>query len=147
MGGTISVMRNRRTLTSALSACWLAATSVHAVCLNGHPSVAEEYRTAKAVVLATVRTERLIPSADKEFYDGTLYRISVDKAFHGKLGSEAEIFSENSSGRFPMTVGRRYLLFIYSARGRMQVDYCGNSGLLSERGKELQQVEQLAAKR
>jgi hypothetical protein len=115
--------------------------------LNGHPSVAEEYRTAKAVVLATVRTERLIPSADKEFHDGTLYRISVDKAFHGKLGSEAEIFSENSSGRFPMTVGRRYLLFIYSARGRMQVDYCGNSGLLSERGKELQQVEQLAAKR
>jgi hypothetical protein len=65
----------------------------------------------------------------------------------GKLGNEAEIFSENSSGRFPMTVGAKYLLLIYAAQGRMHVDYCGNSGLVSERGPELQQVERLAAKR
>jgi len=28
--------------------------------------------------------------------------------------------------------------------GRPQVDYCGNSGLLSKRKKELQEVERLA---
>jgi hypothetical protein len=113
--------------------------------LNGHPSVAKEYKTAKAVIVATVLAERLIPSADNEFYDGTVYRIRVDRVFRGNLGKQAEIFSENSSGRFPMTVGAKYLLFIYTASGRMQVDYCGNSGLLSKRGTELQQVERLAA--
>jgi hypothetical protein len=126
--------------------CLLAAKLVHAVCLNGHPSVAGEYKSAKAVVVATVVAERRIPSSDHEFYDGTLYRITVDKVFRGNLGHDAEIFSESSSGRFPMTVGAKYLLFTYAASGRMQVDYCGNSGLLSKRRKELREVERLAAK-
>ena len=133
-------------LTSALSACLLAATLGQAVCLNDHPSVPEEYKTAKAVVTATVLTERIILSSGDRFYDGTVYRISVDKVFRGHLGSRAEIFSD-SSGRFPMTVGAKYLLFIHAASGRTQVDNCGNSGLFSQRGTELQQVERLAAKR
>jgi hypothetical protein len=83
-------------------------------------------------------------TSDNEFYDGTMYRIRVDRAFRGNLGNAAEIFSENSSGSFPMTVGAKYLLFIYTASGPMQVDYCGNSGLLSKRRKELQLVERLA---
>lgn len=135
-----------RSITLALSACLLAATWVQAVCLNGHPSVAEEYKSAKAVVVATVLAERLIPSPDNEFYDGTLYRVRVDKVFRGNLGDEIEIFSENSSGRFPMTVGAKYLLFTHMVSGQMQVDYCGNSGLFSKRGKELRQVARLAAK-
>jgi len=94
-------MRSRHGFTSAVSVCLLAVTLVHAVCLNGHPPAAEEYKSARAVVMATVLTERLILSADNEFYDGTLYRIRVDKVFRGDFGNEAEIFSENSSGRFP----------------------------------------------
>src|SRR5215831_9171194 len=116
-------MLHRRGLPISLL---LAGTIVHAVCLNGHPAVAEEYKRANAVVVATVLTERLIPSQDNAFYDGTLYRIRVDSVFRGNLGNKAEIFSENSSGRFPMTVGSKYLLFTYTGNGRMQVDSCGN---------------------
>jgi len=130
-----------------MSALLLAGTTVRAVCLNGHPSVAEESKAAKAVVAATVIAERLVPSAEADFYDGTLYRIRVDRTFRGSLGDAAEIFSENSSGRFPMTVGAEYLLFIRSGSAGMRVDYCGNSGLLPKRRKELKQVERLAAKR
>jgi len=100
-----------------MSALLLAGTTIHAVCLNGHPSVAEEYKAANAVVAATVVAERLIPSAEADFYDGTLYRIRVDKIFRGSVGDSAEIFSENSSGRFPMTVGAKYLLFIHTGTG------------------------------
>jgi hypothetical protein len=141
------VMQSWRSLTSAISALLLAGTTLYAVCLNGHPSVAEEYKGAKAVVAATVVAERLIPSAEADFYEGTLYRIQVDKTFRGSLGDSADIFSENSSGRFSMTAGAKYLLFIHTGVAGMQVDYCGNSGLLSKRGKELKQVERLAAKR
>jgi hypothetical protein len=132
---------------SAVRALLLTGTTVHAVCLNSHPSVAKEYKAAKAVVAATVVAERLIPSAEADFYDGTIYRIRVDKAFRGSLGDSAEIFSENSSGRFPMTVGAKYLLFIHTGTAGMRVDYCGNSGLLPKRRKELEQVERLATKR
>ena len=125
----------------------LTGTIVQAVCLNGHPSVAEEYEAAKAVVAATVVAERLIPSAEADFYDGTLYRIRVDKTLRGSVGDSAEIFSENSSGRFPMAVGAKYLLFIHTGSAGMRVDYCGNSGLVPKRMKELKQVERLAAKR
>jgi hypothetical protein len=116
----------------------------YGACLNGHPSVAKEYKDSTAVVLATVLTERLVPSSDNDFYYGTIYQIRVDRRFRGALGEKAEIFSENSSGRFPMKVGSRYLLFIYTANSRMQVDYCGNSGLLVNRTKELRELERLA---
>jgi hypothetical protein len=45
-----------------------------------------------------------------------------------------------------MTVGAKYLLFIYAGHGGMQVDYCGNSGLVRARRKELRQVERLIPK-
>ena len=147
LGETIWVMQRRQSLTLAICALLLTGTILRAVCLNGHPSVAEEYKAAKAVIAATVVAERLIPSAEADFYDGTLYRIQVDKTFRGSLGESAEIFSENSSGRFPMTVGAKYLLFVHTGTAGMRVNYCGNSGLLPKRRKELKQIERLAAKR
>jgi hypothetical protein len=97
--GQFSVM-TRSNLASAVSACLLAVTYSHAACLNGHPSVVEEYNTAKAVVVATVVGERLIPSAEGDFYNGTLYRVRVDRTFRGTLGNQAEIFSDSSSHGF-----------------------------------------------
>jgi hypothetical protein len=57
--------------------------------LNGYPSVAGEYKGANAVVVATVLAEGFVPSSDKEFYDGTMYRIRVDRVLHGNLGNAA----------------------------------------------------------
>ena len=68
-----------RRLALVLSACLLTATLAHAACLNGYPSVAGEYKGANAVVVATVLAEGFVPSSDKEFYDGTMYRIGVDR--------------------------------------------------------------------
>jgi hypothetical protein len=126
----------------------MAIMSVHAVCLNGHPSVAEEYKNAKAVVVATVVGQHDVPeTSDGFYYEGTMYAIKIDRAFRGSVGAEAEIFSESTSGRFPMVIGSAYLLFIVEPHRRIVVDYCGNSGLLSRRGKVLREVERLAGKR
>jgi hypothetical protein len=140
-------MSRGRSFSSALNAFLLTGMSAHAACLNGHPSVREEQQNSKAVVLARVVGQREVPETSDGFYfDGTIYRIKIERAFQGNIGADAELFSENSSGRFPMAVGSKYLLFINERHDRLLVDYCGNSGLLSRRGKERREVERLAAR-
>lgn len=138
-----------RRLCSAVSLfLFLPWTSAHGVCLNGHPSIGDEYKRSKVVVLAIVVGQRDVPETSDGFYlEGTIYNLKIERAFHGNAGSNAEIFSENSSGRFPMVVGSKYLLFIYQEHDRLLVDNCGNSGVASERGTEIQAVERLAARK
>ncbi|HET7024703.1 MAG TPA: hypothetical protein VFI39_05820 [Gemmatimonadales bacterium] len=83
-------------------------------------------------------------SATKEWLDGTTYIVRVERRFRGALPKHLELFSENSSGRFPMDSGAVYLLFISRAFGRLVVDNCGNSGLLSTSAPALSIVERLA---
>jgi hypothetical protein len=116
--------------------------------LNGRPSVAAEYKKAKAVVVARVSGKREVPeTTDSFYYEGTMYTVKIERVFRGVVRAPAEVFSENSSGRFPMLVGSVYLLFIDEPHDRFVVDYCGNSGLISKRAKELEEVERLGRNR
>jgi len=120
--------------------------SAHAVCVNGHPSVASEYSHSRVIVIASVVSEKPIPgTADGYFLDGTTYTVRVSRQFLGSPTPTLELFSENSSGRFDMAIGTEYLLFIYQDRGRLLVDNCGNSVELSKSGDILKQVERRAA--
>jgi hypothetical protein len=56
------------------------------------------------------------------------------------------VFSENSSGRFPMQRSERYLLFISrDVEDQLVIDNCGNSGRLSEKAEALRAVRTLAS--
>jgi len=118
------------------------------VCLNGHPTVEAEFAESEAVFVGTVVSERTEPPAgDRYFDDGTTYTVRVDDVVRGRLEKIVRIFSENSSGRFPMEPRRKYLLFVNTEHGRMKVDSCGNSELFNPESKTLKTVRQLAAVR
>jgi hypothetical protein len=138
-------MIRTRKLCSVMAVPLLPLMLAHGVCLNGHPSVNREFKGSKAVVLATVIGQREVLSNDGFFFDGTIYRLKIDRMLRGGVSKHPEVFSENSSGRFPMVVGSKYLLFIYQERDRLLVDNCGNSGLASERRSELKAVERLSS--
>lgn len=112
------------------------------VCLNGHPSVAQEYRLSYAVLIGEVVSEKREPRS-KDFYEGTSYVVRVRETICGKLPRTITLFSENSSGRFPMKMGQDYLLFVYRNSNRTMVDNCGNSKLLSQAAKEIRIVRNL----
>ncbi len=113
--------------------------------MNGHLSVESEFRASKAVVTAKVTAIEKVPgSQDGYFLDGTVYHIHVQKHFKGDDSSNLVIFSENSTGRFDMTLGDTYLLFIYEEDGRLNVDNCGNSGDVTKRAAIVQEVMKLA---
>jgi|SRR5664280_801773 len=105
-----------------------------AVCLLDDYSLKAEYARSVAVVRATVVSERAVPDAAfPDSVGGVVYTVKVQESFRGTLHGTVEVFSENSSGRFPMTKGGAYVLFLYRASGRLSVDNCGNSGLASEK--------------
>jgi hypothetical protein len=109
-------------------------TAALAACLLDDYSVKAEYARSVAVVKATVVSERTVPDAPSaDLIGGTVYAVRIQKSFRGALHGTSEVFSENSSGRFPMERGKTYLLFLYRERDRLSADNCGNSGLASQK--------------
>jgi hypothetical protein len=119
-------------------------------CRNGYPDVAREYRESTFVFVGTVQAERkdaAEPTAGG-FYDGVTYTLRIDKPLKGPRQRTVELFSENSTGRFPMTVGDRFLAFAYLESGRRYaIDNCGNSELFNSNSRTLSTVRKLAGSR
>ena len=112
--------------------------------MQGDYSVKAEFPRSVAVVKVLVVSERSEPDPDApEFVGGTIYKVKIQESFRGTLQGAVEIFSENSSGRFPMDSGRSYLLFLYRDGERLSADPCGNSGLASEKKDVLATVRAL----
>ena len=77
------------------------------------------------------------------FIRGTFYSVKVAETPKGSPSKRVELYSENSSGRFPMRIGVQYLVFadygVFEgiSRERLVVTNCGNSAPLSKAHKAL----------
>jgi hypothetical protein len=66
-------------------------------------------------------------------YMGAWYDVQVIRRFKGRAPTHVRLFSENSTARFWLNKGERYLLFISGdvfdepIRQAMTIDTCGNS--------------------
>lgn len=119
-------------------------------CLNGYPTVAREYRESTFVFVGTVIAERQQPAEQdrRGFLDGTTYTVREDEHFKGPTRKNVTLFSENSTSRYPMEVGQRYLVFAYLESGRRySVNNCGNTEVLSTKSSKLATVRKLASGR
>jgi hypothetical protein len=122
----------------------LTAAAASAQCRANRLTVADELHTSGETIVATVEGAQNAP--DSSFHlDGVNYVVKVDRVLHGKMiGKDTvTIFSENSPEKFPMQVGKQYLLFVHLNYNRYEVDNCGNSGLLEastiENAKQLKE--------
>ena len=135
-------------ILAAIIAAFANGTIAAAACINGHPSVASEYKMSQAVISARVLiAKRVPPTRDDYFLDGTMYLVTVQKSYKGNPADTITIFSENSSGRFPLQIGHEYLLFLYHDHGRYQVDNCGSSDEMAKASDRITEVEKIAAGR
>jgi hypothetical protein len=127
---------------------FLCSAIASAACPNGYPNVRKEYAGSKFVLTAKVVKERRTPGGtDGYFLDGSTYRVMPIHVYKGTVNGRMDLFSENSSGRFPMQPGSEYLLFVYEDHGRFSVDNCGNSDLIGHAKKEVAEVARLSGKR
>jgi hypothetical protein len=98
-------------------------------------------------VTGEVIAGREVPNPeDSSFFSGIRYSVRVAKTFKGSVPKVVEVWSENSSGRFPIEIGETYLLFLYDAQGQLCADNCGNSGRLSETHDALSAVQTIVDK-
>ncbi len=100
-------------------------------CPPPKPTVACDFLNSDAVFVGTVITTRAVRTIGEEI-DGWLYDLSVQEVFRGPRTRTIEVFTENTNGRFPLEVGKQYLLFAGELDGRLAIDCCGNSAELPE---------------
>ncbi len=142
--------RRARTLRAAMGLLLLgmAAPAALALCMDGRaPAAAQEAEHAAAVVQALVTQARDLheDASDPHGITATRYAVRVLRTLRGHPPAAFTLHSENTSARFPMETGERYLLFVQrDGAGRYFIDACGNSALLS---RSQATVKALAARR
>jgi hypothetical protein len=137
--------------TAKILICVAAAMIVSgpaiAACPNGYPKVQAELAETPIVVIGKVLKESPAAPPWRGMYEGTRYTFRVAEVLKGKPSKTLSLFSENSTGRFPMEVGGNYFLFVYVAehKGRrfFAVSNCGNSGKLPEAAPALETTRKL----
>jgi len=95
-----------------------------------------EFFKSDVVFIGTVLSIRKTPDTDQDV-GGWFYRLHVEETFRGSILNELIVYTEDSDIRFPLEKGRKYLLFAYRRRGRLEIDGCGNSDLFSNATESL----------
>lgn len=124
-----------------LAACALPGAAM-AVCLLSDYSVQAEYDRSAAVGTGQVISQRPVAESGG-YYDGVVYTVNLESVFRSDTRGLVNVFSENSSGRFPMQLREHYLLFLYRESDRLMIDNCGNSGLVSEKTEVLKTLHEI----
>lgn len=100
-----------------------------------YPTVAEEFAEAEFVYVAFVQAATVVGEDPDDWFDAVQYTVTPLNVFKGDPPPELVLWSENSTGRFPMRPTGTYLLFVPpehpvgwegELRGR-SIDNCGNS--------------------
>jgi hypothetical protein len=119
----------------------------YALCVdNRHPTVQEEFSASQYVVTGTVTGQKLVPDPeDKDGLLATIYGFKVERRFKGEI-RDIKITSENTSGRFPLDIGKRYLLFVHNDGAEYYVDSCGKSGRLKNSYRVVRKLQALSGR-
>lgn len=106
-------------------------------------SVQEEYRSSQCVLIVEVLSKEGILDTEG-FFSHYKYELSVQKRFKGKCPKTLTIMDENDSGRFDMTIGKQYLIFIEDMNSIDIASCCGNSGLLADKKAVVAELNKLS---
>jgi len=124
-----------------VAACLLlSAVPADAVCPVPQLRANGEFFKRDVVFTGTVISVRY----DERDVGGWFYRLRVQKVFRGPVRAEFTVFTENSSGRFPLENGQSYLLFASRDHGRLEIDNCTNSSPLAKATESIQMIENIA---
>lgn len=117
------------------------------LCYQRHnENIFAEYAKSKKVLIVLVKSSTDVSSPDdSEGIDKTIYKAKVINSFKGS-GEDVDIVSENTSSRFSMNNGKKYLVFLKPEKSYFFVDNCGNSGLASQQTAVISKIRDLKNK-
>src|SRR6266496_5285662 len=100
-----------------------------------------EFFARDVVFTGKVQTQRY----DEADVGGWYYHLRATKVFKGPVQKQFTVYTEDSDVRFPLRLGRQYLLFADQVDGRLEIDNCGNSALLADAARSLHEIRRIAA--
>src|SRR5262252_2411354 len=94
-----------------------------------HIPLEVETRTSRAIVIGQVTSQLDLheDASDPDGISAYVYTVKVLRQLKGTLPSLIKLRTDNDSGRYPMSVGERHLLFFDTTSDYFQADPCGNS--------------------
>jgi hypothetical protein len=114
--------------------------------------VDEEFAESEYVLIGTVvAATNILERGD--FVRGTIYTVDVDETFKGPPPLKLLLYSENSSGRFPMQLRQKYFIFANHEKFEgltepyLAVNNRGNSALLRDATETIRQVREAESNR
>jgi hypothetical protein len=109
--------------------------------------LASEIRTANAIVIGRVLSERGLREDpnDPDGYTAYDVRIEVIDRLKGRLPRVIIVRNDNTSARYPMSVGEEHLLFVSRDGNELRVDSCGNSSAMPAGDQLVKQIRALNA--
>jgi hypothetical protein len=142
-------MLNRRLILAFLLLPFGVVDTCYALCVDDrHPSVSQEFTTSTYVIIGMQVHERSVGSNDDpKGVVATIYSVRPIEVFKGGAGHDIPIWSENTSARFVMEKGKKYLLFVTTSDDGLYIDNCGNSGPIDNKDtvKALRDVRSLTS--
>lgn len=120
-----------------------------AACVDDYSArtIAGEFKRSAYVVLGKPISTTLVPeSSDHYFLSGQNFTIRILELFKGPPARTLTVFSEYTSGQFPMKLNKSYILFLYREHGRLSVDNCGHSGPAGSSYKVINTVRALSGR-
>jgi hypothetical protein len=119
--------------------------TAYAVCLDpktgksGYKIPLEtEVRIAEAIVIGRVLSEQRLQedADDPDGVTASKVTIKVLRTLKGSVPSTIVVRNENTSSRYPMSVGEEHVLFVSRTKRETWIDSCGNSELMP-RGRQV----------
>jgi hypothetical protein len=138
-----SSCRSLRNLTQLCLATLVFSTPAFGFCFQPHPSVACDFLNSDAVFAGKVIQIHAVSDSER-FTDGWYYKLQVLQLFRGSNASVIEVYTGNDSGRYPLQLGKRYLIFAYVYEKKLEIDNCGDSVPLSEAKEAIGQIEKIS---
>lgn len=91
-----------------------------------------EVRSAQAIIIGRVLAEQRLQedASDPDGVTASNYKIEVLNRLKGRLPAEIVVRTENTSSRYPMSVGEEHILFVSRTNRETWIDSCGNSDVL-----------------
>jgi hypothetical protein len=131
-------------MTVASQALLLSAAAASPIAFGaclGDYSLSGEYHRSDAVLTGLVTDAHLIEDkSDPVAFLGIVYSVRVDRSYRGGLRGVVRVYSENSSGRFPMELGRRYVLFLHKSGPNLAAYDYSNSGPVEDKAAVLRSL-------
>jgi hypothetical protein len=132
------VVRNQFFKVALAGTIALSVGQAGAQCVkDAHPTLQNEKRATSAIIEGEPLHAQELKEDPKapSVVTATLYDVRVVHTKRGRVASTIQIRSDNTASRFPMQIGRSYILFLKRDGDIYTVDACGHSGKIAEKRK------------